>query len=128
MNYDPVIKKALDYVYETLKTLSDVYSLAIAAYAAQLANYVHKDELLQKLDTLAKVQGDQRWWEKVQLTTPTDPWNGPPSVNVEITGYALLAYIKAGRVLDGLPITKWLIGQQSASGGFQSTQDTVIFS
>lgn len=73
------------------------------------------------------MSGDQKWWEKVQLATPTDPWCGPPSVNVEITGYALLAYIKAGRALNGLPITKWLISQQSASGGFKSTQDTVIF-
>lgn len=64
----------------------------------------------------------------MRLTTPTDPYNSPPSVNVEITGYALLAYIKAGRILDGLPVMKWIIAQQSATGGFKSTQDTVMFS
>lgn len=61
------------------------------------------------------------------MTTPADPWNSPPTVNVEITSYALLAYIKAGRSLDGLPIAKWIISQQGASGGFKSTQDTVGF-
>lgn len=124
--YAVAIEKGLDYVYETLQTLDDVYSLSIAAYAAQLANYEHKDELLQKLDALAKVKGDQKWWEKVQLATPTDPWSGPPSVNVEISGYALLAYIAANKTMDGLSIAKWIIAQQSASGGFKSTQDTVV--
>lgn len=57
-NYADVINKALAYVYQTLQTLDDVYSLSIAAYAAQLANYEHKDALLQKLDTLAKVKGN----------------------------------------------------------------------
>lgn len=69
--------------------------------------------------------GDQRWWEKVKLVNPTDPWGGPPSVNVEISGYALLAYIAANRTMDGLPTMKWIVAQQSASGGFKSTQDTV---
>lgn len=82
---------------------------------------------LQHLFTLQHISGDQKWWEKVQLTTPTDPWCAPPSVNVEITGYALLAYIAAGRILDGLPVTKWLLAQQSSSGGYGSTQDTVIY-
>lgn len=56
--YANVIRNALDYVYETLQTKDDVYSLSIAAYAAQLANYEHKDALLQKLDVLARVQGN----------------------------------------------------------------------
>lgn len=56
--YAPVIAKALDYIYQTLLTFDDMYSLAIAAYAAQLADYVHKGDLLTKLDSLAKVQGN----------------------------------------------------------------------
>lgn len=34
-----------------------MYSLAIATYAAYLANYKNKEALLQKLDSYAKVQG-----------------------------------------------------------------------
>lgn len=48
----------MDYVYETLQTQDDVYSLAIATYAAFLADYKYKDDLLQKLDTYAKVKGN----------------------------------------------------------------------
>lgn len=58
VTYAEVIAKALNYIYQTLLTLDDVYSLAIAAYAAQLANYEHKADLLLKLDALAKVQGN----------------------------------------------------------------------
>jgi len=71
------------------------------------------------------LSGDQKWWEKVQLSTPSDPWNGPPSVNVEISGYALLAFVAAGKTAEGLPIAKWIIAQQCPTGGFTSTQDTV---
>lgn len=53
-----MITKGLNYVYQTLQTLDDLYSLALAAYAAQLANYEHKDALLQKLDSYAKTQGN----------------------------------------------------------------------
>lgn len=56
--YADVIAKGLDYVYETVKTMDDVYCLALAAYAAQLAKYVHRDELLQKLDSMAKTNGN----------------------------------------------------------------------
>lgn len=60
--YAGVITNALNYIYQTLKELKDIYSLSIAAYAAQLADYEHKDELLQELDALAKVQGNNSEW------------------------------------------------------------------
>lgn len=146
--YADVIAKALGYVKTTLDFVDDIYALAIATYAAQLANHPSKSVFLQKLDKLATVEGkktefsgskpqnikwnflsirpgDLKYWEMVKLPTPSDPWCQPPSVNVEITAYALLSYIKAGRVIDGLPIMRWLLSQQSSTGGFSSTQDTV---
>lgn len=142
--YADVISKALNYVKTALDSFDDIYALSIASYAAQLANHPSKTAFLQKLDKQAKVEGkandelsiltdkvtrssagDLKYWEKVRLTTPSDPWCQPPSVNVEITSYALLSYIKAGRVIDGLPIMRWLLSQQSSTGGFSSTQDTV---
>ncbi|KAJ6643551.1 CD109 antigen [Pseudolycoriella hygida] len=124
--YADVISKALSYVKTTLDSFTDLYSLSIACYAAHLANHPSKTAFMQKLDKLAKVQGDLKYWEKVKLASPSDPWCQPPSVNVEITSYALLSYIKAGRIVDGLPIMKWLLSQQSSTGGFSSTQDTVM--
>lgn len=43
-----------------------------------------------------------------------------------MTAYGLLSIMAAGRILDGLPIVKWLLKQQNNQGGFQSTQDTVV--
>ncbi|KAG4076804.1 hypothetical protein HA402_009150 [Bradysia odoriphaga] len=123
--YADVISKALNYV-KTMLEDGDTYSLAIACYAAQLANHSSKTVLMQKLDRLAIVEGDLKYWQKVKLTTPSDPWFQPPSVNVEITSYALLSYIKAGRIIDGLPVMRWMLSQQSSTGGFSSTQDTVV--
>jgi len=55
--YAAVITKALDYVKTKLDSMEDVYALAIACYAAQLANHSSKSLLLQKLDKLIKVEG-----------------------------------------------------------------------
>lgn len=59
--YADVIAKALRYVKTTLDSVDDIYSLAIATYAAQLANHPSKIVFLQKLDKLAKVEGRKNW-------------------------------------------------------------------
>jgi len=71
-------------------------------------------------------------WEKEQKQqkTPTSGWVEPylrsSSINIEMTGYALLAMIGDGRDNDVLlkagPIVKWLSHQRNALGGFSSTQ------
>lgn len=47
---------------------------------------------------------------------------GPPSIDIEMTAYALLAYVTVGDIEAALPIVNWLIEQQLSSGGFGSTQ------
>lgn len=70
--------------------------------------------------------GEYKYWERVPKST--DLWNQPSSINIEITSYALLSYIKGGKILDAAPIAKWLLSQQSKCGGYASTQDTVTVS
>lgn len=55
--YADVIAKALGYVKTTLDFVDDIYALAIATYAAQLANHPSKRVFLQKLDKMATVEG-----------------------------------------------------------------------
>lgn len=55
--YAAVVTKALDYVKTKLDSFEDVYALAVACYATQLANHSSKNLLLQKLDKLIKVEG-----------------------------------------------------------------------
>lgn len=54
--YADVISKALDYVKTTLDD-GDIYSLAVACYAAHLAKHSLKTDFMQRLDKLAKVEG-----------------------------------------------------------------------
>lgn len=58
IKYADVIKKALDYVKTKLDSFEDIYALAVACYASQLGNHASKTVLLQKLDKLAKVEGN----------------------------------------------------------------------
>ena len=46
---------------------------------------------------------------------------------IEMTSYALLTYALRNDTSGGLPVMKWLISQQSAFGGYSSTQVGVQF-
>lgn len=118
----------MDYILRNLENMDDVYSLALASYALQLADHNSKDFILQRFESQAKMEGDKKWWSKpVPESDSKNIWyTQPNSVNVEMTAYGLLATLDAGRFNDGLPILKWLLTQQNDQGGFQSTQDTVV--
>ena len=50
------------------------------------------------------------------------PYNQAPSVDIEMTSYALLSYALRKDLAGGIPIAKWLVAQRNANGGFSSTQ------
>lgn len=58
MMYQNVINKAIDYVVRNLEGNDDVYSLAVASYALQLANHNSKNYILQTFDIRAIRKGD----------------------------------------------------------------------
>lgn len=127
--FQPVIDNALQYIVERFDDLEDNYALAIATYAVQMAKHPLKDAMLTKLESKAVNinDGKMHWEKEVPKSDVKSPWiSRPNSVNVEMTAYALLAYIEAGRETDGVPIMKWLVSQRNAHGGFLSTQDTVV--
>ncbi|KAH3838764.1 hypothetical protein DPMN_112179 [Dreissena polymorpha] len=55
--------------------------------------------------------GDTRFWE-----------NSVKSQEIEIAGYALLAYARLRDTARGLPVLRWLVKQRTPYGGFLSTQ------
>ncbi|XP_055540110.1 thioester-containing protein 1 allele R1-like isoform X6 [Wyeomyia smithii] len=126
--YQNTINKALDYIVRNTEGLDDNYSLALAAYALQLADHSSKGYILSKLDTKATMDGDTKWWHKpIPESDSKNPWYSKPnSVNVEMSSYGMLAFLEAGLDTDALPVMKWLISQRNEKGGFQSTQDTVV--
>lgn len=58
--YQNIINKAIDYVVRNLEGNEDLYSLAIASYALQLANHNSKNYILQTLDVRAIRKGNFR--------------------------------------------------------------------
>jgi CD109 antigen len=126
--YKNTVNKALDYIVRNFNSLEDNYSIAISAYALQLARHSSKDAFLSKLDTKSKNENGMKYWEKqIAETDEKNPYNlHPNSVNVEMSAYALQSFVAAGLETDGVPIMKWLVTQRNENGGFQSTQDTVV--
>jgi CD109 antigen len=51
---------------------------------------------------------------------------GPSSAAVETTAYAALALLALGEDIDAGRAIRWLSAQRNSSGGFGSTQDTVV--
>uniref|UniRef100_A0A336LNM3 CD109 antigen n=1 Tax=Culicoides sonorensis TaxID=179676 RepID=A0A336LNM3_CULSO len=122
------INRAIDYLVKNIENLDDIYAIALTAYALELANHNAKDFVLTRLDARAMNDGDTKYWNKpIPKSDDKNPWYGKPnSVNVEMTAYALLAYLQAGQEASAFPILKWLVSQRNENGGFQSTQDTVV--
>lgn len=148
--YQNVINKAVDYIVRNIEGKDDVYAMALASYALQLANHSSKNYILQTFDSRSMHEGkksamlsggrsrtnvispyfsgDLKWWEKpIPASDSKNIWyKQPNTVNVEMSAYGLLAMVEAGLYNDGLPVLKWLLNQRNDQGGFQSTQDTVV--
>ncbi|XP_055840284.1 CD109 antigen isoform X8 [Episyrphus balteatus] len=123
--YKDVIEKGSSFLEKELASSDDQYSLSIAAQAFLLGKRPESaKKVLAKLDSLAKNDGDRKWWSKTVVSDKS--WYGPRSVDAEMTSYVLLAKLKEGNAEEVLPIVRWLISQRNSNGGFASTQDTVI--
>ncbi|NXP49587.1 OVOS protein, partial [Heliornis fulica] len=132
----PVVRNAL-FCLETAseKSISDVYTQALMAYAFCLAGKAEKCEsFLKELQKSAKKDdGSQHWEQKERSPSEKSPsfLDHAPSAEVEITSYVLLALLyKPSQNQEDLTkasgIVQWIVRQQNPYGGFSSTQDTVI--
>ncbi|XP_009876992.1 PREDICTED: ovostatin-like, partial [Apaloderma vittatum] len=132
----PVFRNAF-FCLETAseKSIDDVYTQALMAYAFCLAGKAEKCELfLRELQKSAKeADGSQHWEKEKTSSSEKSPsfLDHAPSAEVEITSYVLLALLyKPNRNQEDLTkaskILQWIIKQQNPYGGFSSTQDTVI--
>lgn len=129
-NYQTTINKALDYLVNNIDDNTDIYSLAISAYALQKAKHEKKDAILEKLNARQNKEGGHSWWAEKEPEKKSDEkeryWFMPQNANTEITAYGLLAQLEAGAGEETVPTLKWLVAQRNSNGGFSSTQDTVV--
>ncbi|KAJ8303201.1 hypothetical protein KUTeg_019597 [Tegillarca granosa] len=120
------------------KTTMKPYMLALTAYALSLYGDPKVTEVLQILESLAKVGNGTKCWGDYCLGSdkPVPMANAkmamdyiiikPKANTVEIAAYVLLAYIKVNDINKAQPVLNWLVSQMSDIGGFHSTQDTVL--
>ncbi|XP_038548731.1 alpha-2-macroglobulin-like isoform X3 [Micropterus salmoides] len=121
---DPVVKKSLSCLRESISDLSNTYTTALLAYVFTLAGETEtRAHLLKHLDTVASNQGGFLYWSQTATETSA-------SLSVEISSYVLLAKLSGSPTAEDLGaatnIVRWLTGQQNYYGGFSSTQDTVV--
>ena len=84
------------------------------------------------IEEIVLLTGDELYWsassdKTVPTTEPSDYFGfwyyRPPAADVEMTGYALMSYLKHKQsMLDATKIIKWLSKQRNNYGGFSTTQ------
>ncbi|HEY41848.1 MAG TPA: alpha-2-macroglobulin [Dehalococcoidia bacterium] len=122
--------KAVAYLENQLSGMDDDYTLALTAYALELAGSARADEAYQMLMAIAQEDEDGLHWGTGGDILPEQTRGFAPgigrSADVEITAYATLALIKHGDSYNASRAAKWLSSRRNAYGGYGSTQDTVV--
>ena len=103
---------SIAYLESRLDDIDDAYTMAIVAYALELAGSPRAAAASRMLLNMAVADDGGLHW------------SGPASV--ETTGYALLALLERGDALNAASVARWLATQRNAFGGYGSTQDTVV--
>ncbi|XP_060124959.1 alpha-2-macroglobulin isoform X2 [Zootoca vivipara] len=134
-----VVRNAL-FCLETATQAKEIntYTKALLAFAFALAGKEDKkQEMLRLLDGEAVEEDGSLHWQRprkqdVGADLPFHRLPRAPSAEVEMTAYVLLAYLtkhpapSQEELAKSARIVKWLVKQQNPTGGFSSTQDTVV--
>jgi len=118
--------KAVAYLEDVLDGLDDPYTVAITAYALELAGSASSDDAYQMLMELAIEDENGLHWGGGNVIETEYPRQYSQSADIEATAYATLTLIKHGDAFNASRAAKWLVSQRNAYGGFGSTQDTVM--
>jgi len=126
--------RAVTYLEGRLSGMDDAYTMALTAYALELAGSDRSDQAYQKLMDMAQEDEDGLHWGAGEGLVPVEgegitgrmPGSQGRSTEIETTAYATLALIKRGDVFNASRSSKWLVSRRNAYGGYGSTQDTVV--
>jgi CD109 antigen len=122
--------KAINYLEGKLDEIDDPYTMAITAYALELAQSEKRDAAHEKLMEMAQEDENGLHWgggvEILPQPTIRPTMEQGRSTEIEATGYATLALIKHADAFNASRAAKWLVAQRNAYGGYGSTQDTVV--
>ncbi|KAM3912870.1 alpha-2-macroglobulin-like isoform 2-T3 [Leptodactylus fuscus] len=131
-----VVRNALFCLENAMNTEKNIHTKAMMAYAFTLAGKMdQRSRLLQSLDEKAIKQGDKVFWHRPDFSDDSRiaraPHRRASSIEVEVTSYMLLAKLAkpdltSEELSDSSKILAWLMEQQNPTGGFATTQDTVV--
>ena len=117
---------AIRYLEGKLDRTDDPYTMAIAAYALELAESGLAGQAHDRLMSMARVDGNGAlYWDGDGLevgpvpATGQAPRHGNQSAAIETTGYALLALLQREDLPNASRAAKWLVGQRNALGGLR---------
>ena len=110
--YDRELSASIAYLGSRLDDIDDAYTMAIVAYALELAGNPRAGDANRALLDMAVADDDGLHWDS-------------PAA-VETTGYALLALLERKDAINASRAARWLAAQRNAFGGYGSTQDTVV--
>eukprot|EP00118_Oscarella_pearsei_P023408 m.279850 g.279850 ORF g.279850 m.279850 type:complete len:272 (+) comp40627_c0_seq9:2798-3613(+) len=125
------ITRARAFLESQLDTLTDSYSISIAAYALALAGAPSALQAKRKLISNAITKNGATHWtndagSKADENDESE-WLYSPhharSADIEMTGYALLALTTLDDISNGLSVVKWLSEQRNSLGRWSSTQN-----
>ncbi|XP_052786009.1 CD109 antigen-like [Mya arenaria] len=124
------IAKAKSYLENRINDAHDMYTVAVVCYALAKSGSSISSSCFNKLQTGATNQGDKTYWQHSQRVNKRvdsrAAQSRAPSRDIEATSYALLTYTELGKLSEGRKVVNWLVSQRNPSGGFASTQDTVV--
>uniref|UniRef100_A0A3B3CPZ6 Alpha-2-macroglobulin domain-containing protein n=1 Tax=Oryzias melastigma TaxID=30732 RepID=A0A3B3CPZ6_ORYME len=121
---DPVVKKGLCCLKESIKDLQNPFAAAISAWVFTLAGDLdHRAELLHYLDKIAIKDRDFIYWTHEE--TETSVYS-----SLLISSYVILAKLTVtgspGDLKSASYTFKWLVEQLNYFSTFSSTQDTMM--
>jgi CD109 antigen len=130
---DSSAERAIEFLTGRLAEIDEPYSLALVAYALELADSPSATDAYDKLIAAASEDDDGLHWSGGGPPQPFAedgfapfPGQASGSSDIEATGYATLALIEHGDALNAGRAAKWLAAHRNSLGGFGSTQDTVV--
>ena len=130
--------KAVRFLEGQIVGIEDAYGMAITTYALELADSPSAGAAYDRLMDMSQVDDDGLHWgdSPAPIPLPITPKDGPPrpirpqpqqqSAAIETTAYATLALLEHGDRSNASSSARWLVTRRNPSGGFGSTQDTVV--
>ncbi len=129
--------KSISYLENQIDKTDDPYAVALLTDALEMAKSSRATAAYDKLMQLAKEDENGLFWGNNTVLPPIAD-NPIPALKmrpvqplestsfIEATAYAALSLIQHGDNLNASKAARWLVSKRNSSGGFGSTQDTVM--